>query len=504
MAQKDITSMRSTIEFLKEQDEILVVDGEVDPIYEIAAIEKALEGGPAILFENIKGYPGVRDIGNVFSRDERTAKIFGVADHRKIKFACLEAIKNPLPPRVVEDAPCQEVVITEDIDVMATLPMIKSTEIDGGRILGSANNLIGGKYFQNAFHVSFNRVHFRGKDWATVLAGRLSHLGDSILAYKGEKIPMTINICTPPAVAIAAGGARIPAIIPSGADDLGFAGRLQGRPVDICKAKTVDAYAIANSEWVIEGYVDASQKVWETEESEKVGIARVTPFFPEWPGYMGRAGLAWKFEATAITHRTDRPIFYTPLADSFEGVNLINRRSEAAFYEVAQRSVSGLVIDVNIWPIMGRNGVIFQVSKKSSEDDQYIKHLIAAAFGARQGLYWVVVVDEDIDIYSVDDVIWALITRVNPDTDIVRGYPGKGRAFMPIERVRMDIEQGSEYHFPGGFGFDATAPFAGKWAFERPHYLVDKVNLRKWFTQAQIDAVQALQSDYAKVVAKQS
>ena len=50
MVQKDITSMRSTIEFLKEQDEILVVDGEVDPIYEIAAIEKALENGPAILF----------------------------------------------------------------------------------------------------------------------------------------------------------------------------------------------------------------------------------------------------------------------------------------------------------------------------------------------------------------------------------------------------------------------------------------------------------------------
>ncbi len=53
-----------------------------------------------------------------------------------------------------------------------------------------------------------------------------------------------------------------------------------------------------------------------------------------------------------------------------------------------------------------------------------------------------------------------------------------------------------------GIGFDATVPFAGKWAFERPHYLVDKIDLRKWFSQAQIAKVQALQSDYAKVLAQ--
>ena len=130
MARKDISSMRSTIEFLKEENDVLVVKGEVDPIYEIAGIEKAFEGGPVLLFENIKGYPGVRDVGNVFARMDTIAKIFDVEDPKNAKFRCLEAIKNPIPLRVVSKAPCQEVVIAEDIDVTATLPIIKHTEHD--------------------------------------------------------------------------------------------------------------------------------------------------------------------------------------------------------------------------------------------------------------------------------------------------------------------------------------------------------------------------------------
>lgn len=145
MAKKDISSMRSTLEFLKEENEVLTVKGEVDPTYEIAGIQKALEGGPALLFENIKGYPGVRNVGNVFATTDRIAKIFGVEDPKKMKFRCLEGIKNPIRPRVVDDAPCQEVVITENIDVPATMPILKHTELDAGRILGGGNNFVSGK-----------------------------------------------------------------------------------------------------------------------------------------------------------------------------------------------------------------------------------------------------------------------------------------------------------------------------------------------------------------------
>lgn len=425
MSKKDIRNLRSTIEFLKKENELLSIQKEIDPILEISGMEKALEGGPALLFEKIKGYPDARNVGNLFARKERTAKMFGVDDYRKMTFKCLDAMKNPIPPQVVSEAPCQEVVITDDVDVKATLPIIQHSELDAGRILGGGIFFAGGKYFHGGRHLSFNRTHFRGKDWASCLAFFGTHLGEILLENKGEKIPLTINIGTPPAVSVIAGGSAVHTIIPKGTDKVGLAGGLQGFPVEIVKAKTVDAYSIAEAEWVIEGYFDTTQKVWETDEAEKVGKGEVAPFFPEWTGYMGKAIRTFKFQATAITHRKERPIFYTPLAHSLEGEFLIMFLREACFYELAERLIPGLVADVNIMSgTTGRAGVIFQVKKKRPSDEGYQKNLITATFGVTQGRHLVVVVDEDIDIYSAEDVLWAITTRVNPDTDLMRGSVG--------------------------------------------------------------------------------
>ncbi|MFA5317193.1 MAG: hypothetical protein WC369_07230, partial [Dehalococcoidales bacterium] len=130
MASKDITSLRSTLKMLESQNEVLTVTNEVDPDLELAGISKAMDNGPAILFDNIKGYPGNRALTALFSRFERVARIFGVDDPRKLKFKGLEALKNPLPPKIVESAPCQEVVIDHDINVPDTLPILRFTAGD--------------------------------------------------------------------------------------------------------------------------------------------------------------------------------------------------------------------------------------------------------------------------------------------------------------------------------------------------------------------------------------
>ena len=125
------------------EGELLVTKEPVDPTYEVAGIQVALEEGPAILFENVKGYPGVRSVGNIFSRRDRIAKIFGIDDWKQLKWKCLEAIRHPLSTVVVDKAPCQEVVITgEDIDVPSMLPVLKHTTKDGARVMGSGNVLI--------------------------------------------------------------------------------------------------------------------------------------------------------------------------------------------------------------------------------------------------------------------------------------------------------------------------------------------------------------------------
>ncbi len=501
MGQRDISSMRSTIEFLKEQNEIFVVEGEVDPIYEISGIQAMLESGPALLFNNIRGYPKARNVGNVFSTRDRVAKIFDVADSKSLTLKCREALNNPIPPRVVEDAPCQEVLITEDIDVAATLPIIKHSERDGAHVLGGGNIFVSGSYYRDGTELTFKRLSFRGKDWASMLATMGTHLGYALDEHK--RVPLTINICTPPAVNLVAAAGPIHIIVPYGSDELGIAGGLQGFPVDICRAKTVDAHAIANSEWVLEGYLSIAERVWETEEAEKIGEAGVAPFMPEWAGYLGRALRLPKFQVTAITHRKDKPIFFTPLARSFEGNFMGIPFRAACFYELAQRLVPGFVVDVNILTgLGGYSNVVFQVRKRNKAEDGTQRNILTSALGVAAGLRLAVAVDDDVDIYSADDVLWAITTRVKPENDIIMGGGGRMLGLMPVERFETDgTPTSSTFLLRGGMGFDATVPFGARERFERAHYPVDKIDLSKWFSEAQIASVKASQSDYVKFLA---
>ncbi|MDZ4246887.1 MAG: UbiD family decarboxylase, partial [Dehalococcoidia bacterium] len=268
MANKDNTSIRGMIEILREQGELLEIDGEVDPIYEISGIQKALENGPAILFNKIKGYPHARNIGNIFSRKERAPKIFGLKDPRELRLRCREAMRKPIPPRVVESAPCQEVVITKDIDVMSVVPVTKYTERDGARIIGGNNTFLCGDWHGGGTHLSFNRLNFRWPDKCSLAIGAGSHLETAAhLLHRGDKIPVTLNLCNVPAGLMVAAAGFIHPLVPVGADEVGYAGGIQGKPVDIVKAKTQDTYSIANAEWVLEGYIDTKQKAWESEDA---------------------------------------------------------------------------------------------------------------------------------------------------------------------------------------------------------------------------------------------
>src|SRR2546422_3595393 len=109
ITKKDISSLRSTLEYLREAGELLASDVEIDPHLELAAIQKQLDGGPPLLFENVKGYPNARLANNIYASAERIARLFGVDDPKAFKFKAVEAIRRPIPPIEVTDAPCHEV-----------------------------------------------------------------------------------------------------------------------------------------------------------------------------------------------------------------------------------------------------------------------------------------------------------------------------------------------------------------------------------------------------------
>jgi 4-hydroxy-3-polyprenylbenzoate decarboxylase len=496
-------SFRGSLELLKQEGQLLVIDKEVNPVLEIAGIEKALDGGPAILFNNVNGYPHMRVAGNITATRENVCKLYGLKDTRKEMLIWgRNALLNPLPPVKVDTAPCQEVVITKDIDILETLPVITHSDKDPGPIFGSNIYLFTGNYFNGGTEISYKRTRPQGKDWCTLFATPGSHIRTILERHKGERIPVTASIGIPPSAILVAGTGIMPQRMGFGSDELGIAGALQGKPIEIVKAKTVDAYAIAQSEIVIEGYIHASREYWETKEAEELSKGREARFFPEWPKYFGRARKVYKFEVTGITHRADRPIFYTPLADSFEADVQYALLRESYLYDMIENVIPGLVQDIyQSYPAYITDRI--QIKKRGKFDDGWERNIIEMTFAAFPGTRLVVVLDDDIDIRNADEVIWAISTRAVMETDLVLGAGGKGVGMMPIEVT--DKKQGKIVPLLNntrGLGIDATIPYELRSTFERSSYPSFQIDLKKWLSDEEIARIRSIQTDYAKVLAK--
>jgi 4-hydroxy-3-polyprenylbenzoate decarboxylase len=117
--------------------------------------------------------------------------------------------------------------------------------------------------------------------------------------------------------------------------------------------------------------------------------------------------------------------------------------------------------------------------------------LITAAFASSAYLRFVIVVDEDINIYNAEDVMWALSTRVDPRKDLII-LNSDTPSSVPVGRRA----HGKECKM----GFDATAPFDQKFTFKRWKY--PSVNLEQWFTPQEIADVRARQNEYARFLAE--
>src|SRR6266699_2533825 len=436
---KDISSLRSTLEYLDTIGELVTTDVEVDPHLEVAAIQKHFDGGAALLFNKVKGYPNARICNNIFASAERIARLLDVDDPRKLKHKVVEALRAPLPPIEVKDGPCQEVVLTKSFDVWDVVPMISHSDSDPGRTLGAGTTIVRGKHFWGGSHIGYNRMNFRGPDFSSFQISPGSHM-DQVAThwYRKGPIPVTINIGIPPTCTMMAGSGFTYVILPRGCDELGVAGALQGAPVELVRARTQDAWSIASAEYVIEGYIDTTQKVWES-----------------------------------------------PLAE---------------------RIVPGLCVDTHIpMGMTDWGGVIFQVKKRRARDEGLQRNILTAALSISLGARLGIVVDEDVDLYNIEDVLWALTTRVNPKEDVLTVCEGGfGQTFQPAERSSAGERQWtqSNIRFSGAMGIDATRPFIYKDAFERARYNVEVVDLAKFYSPEQIRKAKAGQRDYAKFLAE--
>ena len=509
---RDVTSLRATLDWLREEGDLIETEKEVNPDLEITGLQKHLDGGPPILFHKVKGKSHARAVTNLFSDINVIDKMFGFEGGRDRTRKIAKAFGSPLKPVEIpqDKAPCQEHVITDDLDVNKWMMPIRHTELEPELTIGSGIRCIVGPYFDGGSDLGYNRMNFRWGNVGTFQISPGSHMWQVYTAHYRDEKPIPITMCfgVPPACTLLAGAGFDYVILPKGCDEIGVAGAVQGSPVRLVKARTVDAYALADSEVVLEGHIYPRDKRYETAESEKAGVQGKTFFHPEWAGYMGKAYKAPTFHVSAITMRKpdSKPIIFPLGVHTMDDSNIDTTVREAAIYELCERLQPGIVQDVHIpYCMTDWGGCIIQVKKRNRIEEGWQRNFLAAILSCSQGMRLAIAMSEDTDIYSMDDVMWCLTTRVSPRTDILNPLPGgRGQTFMPAERMTAGDKAwtASNTEFEGGMGIDATVPFGYEQDFHRPVYPVDKVRPEDFFNKGDLAKARSRMEGWVLSLAK--
>ncbi len=507
-----VRDLRSSLEWLKARGDLVETDKEVNPDLEITGLQKLMDGGCPVLFNNVKDKPNHRVVTNLFGDMQAINRLFGWDTDKLRTIALANALNRPLPPQEIpqDQAPCQQVVITDPKDVNEFLVPIRHTALESELTIGSGIRVVSGAAFGEGTDLGYNRMNFRWGNVGTFQISPGSHMWQVVSAAfrRQEKVPLTFCFGVPPACTLLAGGAFGYAIMPYGCDEIGIAGAAQGFPVRVVKARTVDALALADAEIVIEGYIDPRDRRFETAEAEADQTQGRHHFHPEWAGYMGKAYRAPTFHVTAVTMRKpeSKPIIFALGAHTMDEHNIDTSIREACMYELCNRLQPGIVQDVNVpYCMTDWGGVIIQVKKRNRIEEGWQRNFLSALLATSQGMRIAIAVSEDCDIYSMDDIMWALTTRVNPRTDILNPTPGgRGQTFMPAERMTAGDKEWTATNttYEGGMGIDATVPYGFEEDFMRPVYPVDRVKLEDFFSADQIANVKGRMKGWLEVLAK--
>ena len=482
---KGITHLGAFVERARRDGDLLEIDRPADPFLEIAAVARATDGGPAVLFRNVQGYPGRTVLTNVFGCRRRIARMFDVhPDYLPRRLA--DAALSPIASQQVREAPCQAHVVTTDIDIARTVPITQQTREDAGYVITGGLALARDPE-TGAFNGSYHRMRVLSATTTclTIQAGRhLLEIARKFRKAGRNQVPITVNIGASPAVLMACSGSTQQTLTPMGYDELGFAGALQDEPVRIVPALTQpDAWAIGDAELVLEGYIDTTQLASE-EDSGQDGARGM---MPEAGGYMGRAWKVWTFHVTAITHRPDYHYWF-PLAINAETTNLMGMPAEASVYDACRR-ISPRVFDTCqvLQGMRGCLGMVIRINRKSFRDEGLQNNLAFGALSAHSDMGWVIAVDHDIDIGNADDVMWAVISR---------GDMKDGLMLSPLAKVSGMLAEGSAAGLGRKVYIDATAPFAERERYTRGEF--EAVDLAQWLGSPAAERVRAQQSDYVK------
>lgn len=455
--------LREFIGFLEEKGQLVRVKELVTWDLEITEIadRQISRQGPALLFENVQGY-NTPALINVYGTPQRVAWALGVEnieDMAQRVRGLLDMTKGPpkgiverfralgnlvklasQQPKLVKSAPCQDVVLAGDQVDLFKFPVLRCWPEDAGRFitfpLVITRNPVTGTRNVGTYRMQVYDKCTTGMHWQTHKVGAEHY-------RKGQEANIgRMDV----AVAIGADPATVwtgSAPLPPGMDEIQIAGFIRREGVEMVKCVSVDLEVPAQSEIVLEGYVEMGEMRKEGPFGDHTGYYS---FMEEYP----------VFHVTTITHRRD-PIYLTvvvgkpPKEDYFMG-----KATERLFLPIIQMAIQEIV-DINFPPEgIFHNLIIVSIKKEYPGHARKVMHAIWG-LGGLALTKTIIVVDHFANVHDLSEIAWRVATNLDPRRDIVF-------ADGPLD----DLEVGSATSkFGGKVGIDATRKSAEE-GYPRP------------------------------------
>lgn len=416
--------LRYTLEKLKKSGNLLELDKEVDSIYEMGGILKYFNNMQPILFNKIRN-SGIQSIGGLFGSREIIYDLLGVTtEDRNYRF--MDAIVNPMPYKVIDNGPVKENIVTRNIDLMKMMPINKFNSKDSSTYITAGLLVVKDPITEKHF-TSVRRFQVNNRNQISALIASQKLTNDFLILEKQNK-PLEVAIVLGYDATLLTVSQMSSATY--GIDKYMLDSALRGEPLELVKCETVDLLVPAFAEIVLEGRLVPGKREMEGP-------------FGELMGYYGPSDPHPIIEIDCITHR-DNPIYQTAFPCREEHVtNGLIREMELLYHMSNQLDV----VDVNVSRVGGYRFEAVVSIKKTKEGEG--KTAILGALGLNKDLKRVIIVDEDVDIYSTADVEWAVLTRSQATLDYVIIPGALGSTLEPSHGLRGVTDK---------VGIDATKP----------------------------------------------
>ena len=420
-------NLREFIALLEQQGELKRITVEVDPYLEMTEIaDRTLrKGGPALLFENAKGFD-MPVLCNLFGTPKRVALGMGQEDVSALREVgkLLAFLKEPEPPKGIKDLfssitqfrpvlnmptktiskpECQDVVLSGEQVDLYRLPIMHCWPDDVAPLITWGLTVTKGPYKKRQ-NIGIYRQQLIGKN--KLIMRWLSHRGGALdfqewqEVHPGEKFPVVEALGADPATILSA-----VTPIPDTLSEYAFAGLLRGNKTEVSKALSCDLEIPAGAEIVLEGYIDPNETALEGPYGDHTGYYNEQEYFPV-------------FTVTHLTMRKD-PIYHsTYTGRPPDEPAMLGESLNEVFIPILQKQFPEIV-DFYLPP----EGCSYRLAVVTIKK-QYAGHAKRVMMGVwsflRQFMYtkFVVVCDDDVNARDWKDVIWAITTRCDPARDV--------------------------------------------------------------------------------------